>query len=208
MQAGFSDSTLLIPTKFLSLHMLSSQRLLSRLFLATSLVLIGNTASAFRYSTLPVPVSQPVISNTLSFLQTENRSYDTRIDALNAIKDRGSVPRSQQFVTQWQRGNDTSRSGSTNYVLDRTRQSSWGNYYLYKVASKYVVIAEHTSDPDAPCPTGFTKPCKHFHAGTAPDATNASFSQSSNADAAATSYFKSNDYVQIGAAHHYFYKGN
>jgi hypothetical protein len=55
--------------------------------------------------------------------------------------------------------------------------ASWGNYYLYKLPSKYVIIAEHTNDSNAPFPTGFTKPCKHFHAGTTPDAINASFSQ-------------------------------
>jgi HNH/Endo VII superfamily nuclease toxins len=117
------------------------------------------------------------------------------------------VPISQSFISQWANGNDTSKAGSSNYVLKRIRQASWGNYYLYKVGTKYFVIAEHINDPDAPCPKDWAKPCKHFHVGIA-EKNNTSFLQSKTPDATAIEFFKSKDYDQVGTNHHYFYKGN
>jgi hypothetical protein len=178
---------------------------ITKTFLVASLVLTGNTVNA-----LQQPIAKSIfVTNApkISLLQTDNKPFETRIDALNAVKDRGSIPRSLQFVSQWENGNDTSRAASTgNYVLEKTRQASWGNYYLYKVGSGYFVVAEHINDPAAPCPVGWTKPCKHFHVGNAPSSAATSFAQSKTPDAAAVSYFKSTDYVQVGGAHHYFYK--
>lgn len=193
-----------------------SNKSLIKIFLVSSLVFggitsrlvfRGTTASAFQ--NFPSSSQSNVSTNSLklSLFQTENKDFATRIEALNAVKDRGLVPRTQSFISQWENGNDTSRAGSSNYVLEKTRQASWGNYYVYKVGSQYFVIAEHTKDPDAPCPAGWTKPCKHFHVGTAGTAAT-SFTQSKTPDTAAIEFFKSKDYVQVGANHHYFYKGN
>jgi HNH/Endo VII superfamily nuclease toxins len=139
----------------------------------------------------------------------DNRTFSTRLESLNAIKDRGGIPRSQQFVAQWEVGIDTSRASQTNYVLDNVRnpnKSTWGKYYLYRVASKYLVVADHTDDPNSPCPSGWSLPCRHFHVGGSNNS-NAVFLQSSDPDAAATSYFKTQKYDQINGDHHYFYKG-
>jgi HNH/Endo VII superfamily nuclease toxins len=176
--------------------------LVAAFFLASSIPLTLPTS--VQISLAPAPASA-TLTNQLAMLQTDNRSFNIRAEALNAVRDRGGIPNTQQFITQWQNGKDTSRAGQSNYVLEKVRQSSWGNYYLYKVGSKYLVVAEHIDDPNAPCPTGFTKPCKHFHVGN--NNKNPSFSQSPSPDTAAADYFKSVDYDQIGGAHHYFYKG-
>lgn len=194
-----------------------SNKSLIKLLLASSLVfggittkLVFGSATASTLQNLPSSSRSNAATDSLklSLFQTENKSYATRIEALNAVKDRFPVPTSQSFISQWENGNDTSRAGSSNYVLEKTRQASWGNYYVYKVGTQYFVVAEHINDPEAPCPTGWTKPCKHFHLGTAPAAAATSFLQSKTPDVAAIGFFKTTDYVQVNGAHHYFYKGN
>ena len=190
--------------------MFFSKKSLTKFLLVISLVLAGNEVGAeqsFSHSLLQINTLERA-SRLALFQQTDNQQFNTRTEALSAVKDRALIPNSQQFVIQWENGNDTSRAGGSNYVLEKTRQASWGNYYLYKVGTKYFVVAEHINDPDAPFPTGWSKPCKHFHVGTAPDAKQSEFSTSSNSNAAATAYFKSTDYVQVKSPHHLFYKNN
>lgn len=187
-----------------------SNKALTKVFLAFSLVIAGNAASALPNSSLRILPQSNIVNgpSRLSLLQVENKSFNTRLEALNAVKDRGAIPRSQQFITQWEKGSDTSRAGNNNYVLEKTRQAAWGNYYLYKIGSRYFVVAEHINDPNAPCPTGWTKPCKHFHVGTTTADNHTKFSQSTTPDNAAISFFKSQDYDQIQPDHHFFYKAN
>lgn len=184
----------------------------ARIFLAGSLIF---ASSIFQP---PSSFSQSVGSDEIrkSILSTTNQYFNTRVEALNAIKTRGFIPTSQQFISQWQSGGDSSKV-SNNYVLDKARQSSWGNYYLYKVTTQkvpyeYIVIAEHVNDPDAPCTKDWPKPCKHFHVGVAPPTKASAFTSSKTPDVDAIAFFKSTDketdYDQIGSKHHYFYKGN
>lgn len=189
----------------------SNQAMISKLnithgCLAASFAFAGINLSPLHATQAP-STSISATTNRLTVLQTDNQSFSTRAEAFNSIRGRGKIPTTQQPITQWQNGNDTSRAGQSNYVLEKVRQSSWGNYYLYKVNSQYLVVAEHINDPDAPCPIGFTKPCKHFHVGTASTTNNTSFNQALSPDAAAATHFKSTDYIQVGIAHHYFYKG-
>lgn len=162
--------------------------------------------------------SQSVGSDEIrkSILSTTNQYFNTRVEALNAIKTRGFIPTSQQFISQWQVGNEVAKQ-SNNYIINKARQSSWGSYYLYKVTTQkvpyeYIVIAEHVNDPDAPCTSDWPKPCKHFHVGVAPPTSASAFASSKTPDVDAITFFKSQDkatdYDQIGAKHHYFYKGN
>jgi hypothetical protein len=194
----------------LLLRMLTFKNPLSKIFLAGSLFLTTTILQSFP------SLSQSVGSDEIrrSILNTTNQYFNTRTEALNAIKTRGFIPTSQQFISQWQSGDG---NGSNNYVSDKNRQSAWGNYYLYKVTTQkvpyeYIVVAEHTNDPESPCKEGWPKPCKHFHVGVAPPSQSAAFISSKTPDAAAIGFFKSTDketdYDQIGLKHHYFYKGN
>lgn len=194
--------------------MLLSNKSLIKIFLASALVLGGtvtklesSTASALQNLSFLPQSNVAAAPLKISLFQTDNKEFATRIEALNSVKDRGLVPISQSFISQWANGNDTSKAGSSNYVLEKTRQASWGNYYVYKVGTQYFVIAEHVNDPNAPCPKGWTKPCKHFHIGTA-GADASSILQSKTPDTAAIEYFKKTDYTQTKGEHHYFYKGN
>jgi hypothetical protein len=192
--------------------MLFSNKSLINILLASSLVLGGTTTKLGSDTAIALQNSSSSSQSNsnhlkVSLFQTDNKAFTTRIEALNAVKDRGLVPTSQSFISQWENGNDTSKARSSNYVLEKTRQASWGNYYVYKVGTKYFVVAEHINDPDAPCPKDWTKPCKHFHVGTA-EKNNTSFLQSKIPDAAAIEFFKSKDYDQVGTSHHYFYKSN
>jgi HNH/Endo VII superfamily nuclease toxins len=185
---------------------------LTRVLLVSSLIFTANVFQSIS------SLSQPVDSDKTraSILSTTNQYFNTRVEALNAIKTRGFIPASQQFISQWQSGGDSSKV-SNNYVLDKNRQSSWGNYYLYKVTTQkvpyeYIVIAEHINDPDAPCTSDWPRPCKHFHVGVAPPIKSSAFNSSKTPDVDAITFFKSTDketdYDQIGSKHHYFYKGN
>jgi hypothetical protein len=92
-----------------------SNKSLIRVLLASSLVLGGITpklvfggATASTLQKLPSSSQSNVSTDflKLSLFQTENKNFATRIEALNAVKDRGPVPTSQSFISQWENGND------------------------------------------------------------------------------------------------------
>jgi hypothetical protein len=167
------------------------------------------TSRSFNNLLYSVDSTVSIGSQKLSLLQSDNKEFNTREEAFNAIKDRGRIPRSQAniLISQWSKGNETAKAGSGGYIVNKDRPASWGNYFVYKVSNQYFVVAEHTSDPNAPCPTGWSKPCKHFHIGTAGTASS-SFTTSKTPDAAAIEFFRSSDYTQIQPDHHFFYKNN
>jgi HNH/Endo VII superfamily nuclease toxins len=111
----------------------------------------------------------------------------------------GSIPNSRSF---WRKA-----AACCSAIVNKDRPAFWGNYFVYKVSNQYFVVAEHISDPNAPCPTGWSKPCKHFHIGTAGTASS-SFATSKTPDAAAIEFFRTSDYTQIQPDHHFFYKNN
>jgi RHS repeat-associated protein len=106
-------------------------------------------------------------ADPLGLAATHNPIYETRREAFNAAKDMAGIPHSAQPIRQWIVGGDATRAGYPDYVykpFDPTRtdpdynpRGGWGRYYQYDTPHGTRVIAEHTSDPNAPLP--------HFHAG-------------------------------------------
>jgi hypothetical protein len=105
--------------------MLVLKKSITRILFAGSLILTANVFQSLS------SWSQPVDSDKTraSILSTTNQYFSTRVEALNSIKTRGFIPTSQQFISQWQSGGDSSKV-SNNYVLDKSRQSSWGELLL------------------------------------------------------------------------------
>ncbi|GGT16412.1 hypothetical protein GCM10010271_19120 [Streptomyces kurssanovii] len=115
-----------------------------------------------------------------------NQYFDNRSEAFNAARERAGVPNSQQPVKQWEVGDDpTQRHRTSNYVYD-PNPGAHGRYYQYETPQGTRVIAEHTSDPNAPYP--------HFHAGQPKGGGH-------NVD------MMGERYQQVGDKHHLYYTG-
>jgi HNH/Endo VII superfamily nuclease toxins len=126
--------------------------------------------------------------------------FSNRTLAFNAAKTRAKIPLSQNFVDQWNVGNDIKRQGvSNNYLYIKTdypdtpkgiesRDSAlgaMGMYHKYETAQGPRVVVDHTSDP---------KNKKHFHAGQPKgDIGNKLYD------------FRKERYATIGGSHHYCY---
>ncbi|MFF9626452.1 RHS repeat-associated core domain-containing protein [Streptomyces griseosporeus] len=106
-------------------------------------------------------------ADPLGLAAEHNPVFPTRREAFNHARDMAGVPNSAQPIRQWEIGGDAEQARRHgNYVYrpydpngdpKRDPRPGWGRYYQYDTPHGSRVIAEHTSDPNAPHP--------HFHAG-------------------------------------------
>ncbi|WP_433409501.1 DUF6531 domain-containing protein [Saccharomonospora azurea] len=122
-----------------------------------------------------------------------NTYYQTREEAMNAAYDRAGIPQGTEPDAAWEVGNDYTRYGEPNYRHSEDL-GTHGRYMQFETENGSRVIAEHTSDPNAPGP--------HFHAGQpkgdpSREGVDFGWSTASNNDI--------ERYSQIGGSHHMFY---
>ncbi|PXY26049.1 type IV secretion protein Rhs [Prauserella coralliicola] len=122
-----------------------------------------------------------------------NTYHNTRQEALDAAYDRAGIPRGTEPDAVWEVGNDHNRYGEQNYRHSEDL-GTHGRYMQFETENGSRVIAEHTSDPNAPGP--------HFHAGQPKidptrEAVDFGWSDQPNSQI--------ERYSQIGGSHHIFY---
>jgi RHS repeat-associated protein len=125
--------------------------------------------------------------------KADNRTFKSRQEALDAIYDRLNLPRGAEPDIVWEVGNDYLRRGQEGYLYS-TNPTSHGKYMQFETSQGSRVIAEHTSDPDAPHP--------HFHAGqpkVEPGRTGVDFGWTGDEGA-----FEK--YKPVDGAHHFYYE--
>ncbi|MFF2556690.1 DUF6531 domain-containing protein [Nocardia sp. NPDC058058] len=88
---------------------------------------------------------------------TENLTFGTRQEALDAAYDRAGVPRGTEPTVEWEVGNDPKRRDEDGYVYSED-EGAWGRNMQFETDQGSRIIAEHTSDPNLDY-----RP--HFHAG-------------------------------------------
>ncbi|TLW90729.1 type IV secretion protein Rhs [Saccharomonospora piscinae] len=122
-----------------------------------------------------------------------NTYYQTRDEALGAAYDRAGIPRGTDPDAVWEVGNDYLRYGEPDYRHSEDL-GTHGRYMQFETDNGSRVIAEHTSDPNAPGP--------HFHAGQPkidPTREMVDFGWSDRPNS------EIERYSQIGGSHHMFY---